>query len=90
MLIFVSWVCWCAFCMDSVDVLLQTKTKDGVVMRVYALPGKQEQGRFALELATRAIEWYNEWFDIDYPLPKCDLIAIPDFCMGTSLFCYWT
>lgn len=58
-------------------------------MRVYSVPGKKEQGEFALELATRAIEWYNEWFGIDYPLPKCDLIAIPDFAMGTY-FCLFT
>ena len=51
-------------------------------MRVYTVPGKKELGRFSLELATRAIDWYNEWFGLVYPLPKCDLIGIPDFSMG--------
>ncbi|VDO87635.1 unnamed protein product [Haemonchus placei] len=35
-----------------------------------------------MDLAAKAIDWYNDWFGIDYPLPKCDLIAIPDFSMG--------
>uniref|UniRef100_A0A0M3JNQ3 Peptidase_M1 domain-containing protein n=1 Tax=Anisakis simplex TaxID=6269 RepID=A0A0M3JNQ3_ANISI len=35
-----------------------------------------------LELATKAIDWYNDWFGIVSPLPKIDLIAIPDFSMG--------
>ena len=43
---------------------------------------KHEQGRFSLECATRALDYYDEFFGIKYPLPKCDLIAIPDFSMG--------
>jgi puromycin-sensitive aminopeptidase len=48
------------------------------------VPGKKDQAKFGLEVATRAIEWYNDWFGIVYPLPKCDLIAIPDFAMGET------
>lgn len=51
-------------------------------MRVYAVNNKHEQGRFSLECATRALDYYDEFFGIKYPLPKCDLIAIPDFSMG--------
>ncbi|CAI5448823.1 unnamed protein product [Caenorhabditis angaria] len=61
---------------------ISAQTKSGVEMRVYTVPGKKEQGRFSLDLSVKAIDWYNEWFDIPYPLPKCDLIAIPDFSMG--------
>ncbi|CAB3411733.1 unnamed protein product [Caenorhabditis bovis] len=61
---------------------ISAKTKSGVEMRVYTVPGKKEQGKFSLDLSVKAIDWYNEWFDIPYPLPKCDLIAIPDFSMG--------
>ncbi|PAV59165.1 hypothetical protein WR25_24593 [Diploscapter pachys] len=61
---------------------IENKTKSGCVVRVYTVPGKKELGRFSLELGTRAIDWYNEWFGLVYPLPKCDLIGIPDFSMG--------
>lgn len=33
-------------------------------------------------LAKKSMEWYEEWFDAKSPLPKVDLIAIPDFSMG--------
>lgn len=63
-------------------ILFQEKAKTGTLVRIYTVPGKKEQGRFALDIACRALEWYEEWFAIPYPLPKCDLIAIPDFSMG--------
>uniref|UniRef100_A0A914XGU4 Aminopeptidase n=1 Tax=Plectus sambesii TaxID=2011161 RepID=A0A914XGU4_9BILA len=61
---------------------VETKTKMGVEIRVHSLPGKKEQGQFALDISKRAVEWYDQWFDIAYPLPKCDLVAIPDFCFN--------
>lgn len=60
----------------------ETKTKDGVTVRTYATPDKKDQLGFALETAVKSIEFYNEYFDIAYPLPKCDLIALPDFSSG--------
>uniref|UniRef100_A0A914XU65 Aminopeptidase n=1 Tax=Panagrolaimus superbus TaxID=310955 RepID=A0A914XU65_9BILA len=61
---------------------IEAKTKNGCPVRVYTVHGKKELGTYALDLAVKAIDYYNEWFNIDYPLPKCDLIAIPDFSMG--------
>jgi aminopeptidase N len=37
---------------------------------------------FSLEVAKKAMEYFEEWFDYKSPLPKVDLIAIPDFSMG--------
>lgn len=61
---------------------IESKTKNGCPVRVYTVHGKKQQGSYALDLAVKALDYYNEWFNIDYPLPKCDLIAIPDFSMG--------
>ncbi|KAG9244468.1 peptidase family M1-domain-containing protein [Calycina marina] len=36
-----------------------------------------EHGRFCLELAARTLSFFEKMFDIAYPLPKMDLIAIP-------------
>jgi aminopeptidase N len=55
---------------------------DNVPVRLYTVPGKKEQGTFALEMARKAMLWYNDWFAFKSPLPKVDLIAIPDFSMG--------
>ncbi|WKX89353.1 hypothetical protein Q1695_008753 [Nippostrongylus brasiliensis] len=70
-----------AFVVGELD-YIQTTSKSGTTMRVYTVPGKRSQGIYSLDLAAKAIDWYNDWFGIDYPLPKCDLIAIPDFSMG--------
>jgi aminopeptidase N len=52
-------------------------------VRVYSVPGKKEQCAYALELAARCIDWYEDWYGVPMPLLKTDLIAIPDFSMGS-------
>lgn len=49
------------------------------LVRVYTTHGKKHQAKFALDVAIRSLEFYNKYFDIPYPLPTLDLIAIPDF-----------
>lgn len=54
-----------------------------VPVRVYAPTGQNiENGRFSLELAARTLAFYEKVFGIDFPLPKMDQIAIPDFAQG--------
>ncbi|KAG0197201.1 hypothetical protein BGX33_000848, partial [Mortierella sp. NVP41] len=59
-----------------------TKLEKPVTCRVYTLPGLKEQGRFALEITPKILEYFAEIFGIAYPLPKLDHIAIPDFDAG--------
>lgn len=61
---------------------VEAKSKDGVLVRVYTPVGKKEQGLFALDVATKVLPYYKEYFNIAYPLPKMDLIAIGDFSAG--------
>lgn len=61
---------------------LEAKTKDEVVIRTYATPENIKHTRFALDVAVKCLEFYNDYFGIDYPLAKCDLIALPDFASG--------
>lgn len=54
-----------------------------VPVRVYAPTGLDiETGRFSLDLAARTLAFYEKVFGIDFPLPKMDQIAIPDFAQG--------
>lgn len=61
---------------------LEQKTKNGVNIKVYTTKGKKHQGEFALSCAVKTLEFYEEYFDIKYPLPTLDMIAIPDFASG--------
>ncbi|MDB5164065.1 MAG: hypothetical protein JWS12_683 [Candidatus Saccharibacteria bacterium] len=60
----------------------ETKTKDGVVIRAYATPENVGYTQYALDCAVKCLEFYNEYFDIPYPLPKYDMVALPDFAAG--------
>lgn len=54
-----------------------------VPVRVLATPDKDiEHGRFSLELAARTLDFYEKTFDSKFPLPKMDMVAIPDFSAG--------
>ncbi|MFN4181171.1 MAG: M1 family metallopeptidase, partial [Candidatus Paceibacteria bacterium] len=61
---------------------IEAKTKRDVLVRVYTTPGKKHQADFALECAVKTLEFYEEYFDITYPLNTLDMIAIPDFASG--------
>ena len=45
---------------------------------VVTTAGKREQGRFALHSAIDLLRYFNDYFGLKYPLPKLDLIAIPN------------
>lgn len=57
-------------------------TPKGIKVRVYTPVGKQAQGQFALEVAVKVLPYYEEYFNMPYPLPKMDLIAIGSFAAG--------
>lgn len=61
---------------------IEEVTNEGVLVRVFTPVGKKERGRFALEVATRVLSFYHDYFGVPYPLPKLDLISIPDFAAG--------
>lgn len=54
-----------------------------VPVRVFATPDKDiEHGQFSLELAARTLDFYEKKFNSPFPLPKMDMVAIPDFSAG--------
>eukprot|EP00406_Dinophysis_acuminata_P070763 CAMPEP_0179268524 /NCGR_PEP_ID=MMETSP0797-20121207/30486_1 /TAXON_ID=47934 /ORGANISM="Dinophysis acuminata, Strain DAEP01" /LENGTH=894 /DNA_ID=CAMNT_0020976811 /DNA_START=169 /DNA_END=2853 /DNA_ORIENTATION=+ len=70
-----------AFVVGEFD-FVQSKTKNGVLVRVYTPPGRAESGKFALDCATKSLDIYDDFFGLPYPLPKLDMVAIPEFAMG--------
>ena len=66
---------------------IEDKDKNGVSHRVWAIPGKEEHGRFALARSIAAVEFYEKKTGISYKgiatnSPKLDMIACPDFASG--------
>ncbi len=60
----------------------QAKTSGGVDIRVFATPDKLELTDFALDVATRCLEFFEDYYGVAYPLPKLDLLGLPDFSAG--------
>lgn len=61
---------------------VEGKTRDGVTMRVWTPLGKVDKGKFALDVGVKVLQYFSDYFAIAYPLPKQDMIAIPDFAAG--------
>jgi aminopeptidase N len=56
-----------------------------IPVRVYTTRGLKDQARFALECAHRTVDYFSEIFEIEYPLPKADLLAVHEF-VGCKTF----
>ena len=58
-------------------------TKSGVEVNVWSTEEHNENNLdFALDIATRTIDFFDDFFGIPYPLPKSDHVALPDFAAG--------
>ncbi|XP_046624056.1 endoplasmic reticulum aminopeptidase 2-like isoform X1 [Neodiprion virginianus] len=57
-------------------------TSRNVSVSVYAPEAMLPQAQFAVKTAAKIMDYFEGYFGIHYPLPKQDLIAIPDFAAG--------
>ena len=59
------------------------KTKSDVTVSAWATVAQPEGGLgFALDVAIKSIEYFEDYFGVPYPLPKADHVALPDFSSG--------
>ncbi|XP_029295882.1 LOW QUALITY PROTEIN: leucyl-cystinyl aminopeptidase [Cottoperca gobio] len=59
-----------------------SRNVSNTLVSVYSVPVKMEHTEYALDTASKLLEFYNDFFEINYPLKKLDLVAIPDFLAG--------
>ncbi len=60
-----------------------TKTNRGIDVNVWATSAqKPESLDFALDFAAKTIDYFEDYFGVEYPLPKSDHVALPDFTSG--------
>ncbi len=58
-------------------------TKGGVEVSIWSTKAHDPSNLdFALDIATRTIDFFDEYFGVPYPLPKADHVALPDFSAG--------
>ena len=62
---------------------ITAKTKNGTLVGVYATKAHPESNlEFALDIAVRCIEFYEEYYGVKYPIPQSLHVALPDFSAG--------
>jgi len=56
--------------------------QDDPRVRVVHLPGLADTTASGLDFGRKSLQYCEDYYDIPYPLPKMDLIAVPDFAFG--------
>jgi len=59
-----------------------TVDKEDSRVRAVTLPGMKQFAEFGTEFGRKSLAFSESYYAIAYPLPKMDLIAIPDFAFG--------
>jgi len=65
-----------AFIVSDLD-----KLEDGN-FRVWARHDAINQSRYSLSIGPKILRYFEDYFKIKFPLPKMDMIALPDFSAG--------
>ncbi|XP_068625539.1 aminopeptidase N-like [Battus philenor] len=50
--------------------------------RIWARSDAIDQTAYAANIGPRVLSYFERWFNVTFPLPKQDMIAIPDFSAG--------
>ena len=59
------------------------RTKNGTLVGVYSTKAHPiKNSEFALDIALRVIDFYEEYFGVKYPIPQSLQVALPDFSAG--------
>ncbi|XP_048251328.1 uncharacterized protein LOC124113176 isoform X1 [Haliotis rufescens] len=61
---------------------LSNTTRRGLEYRIWAQNESLNALQYAMSVGTRTISFYEDYFNISFPLPKQDMVAIPDFGPG--------
>ncbi|XP_063887378.1 aminopeptidase N-like isoform X1 [Scylla paramamosain] len=60
----------------------EVTTQNGVSFRTWARETAINQTNYSLEIGSKILTFFEDYFSIPYPLPKQDMVAIPDFASG--------
>lgn len=60
----------------------ESDARDGTQFRIWARRDAISQVEYARQIGPKILKFFEKTFDLKYPLPKMDMIAIPDFGAG--------
>ncbi|XP_071539736.1 aminopeptidase N-like isoform X8 [Panulirus ornatus] len=61
---------------------MDSQDNDHVLFRVWSRESAIDQASYALQTGPEVLTFFENYFSIPFPLPKQDMIAIPDFSAG--------
>ncbi|KAI3368051.1 hypothetical protein L3Q82_026874, partial [Scortum barcoo] len=61
---------------------LETTSARGIPLRIYAQPSQLATAEYAANTTKVIFDYFEEYFNMSYSIPKLDKIAIPDFGTG--------
>jgi len=71
-----------AFVVSKFDYRETTRADNGVRFRIWSQPSALDQTEYAREIGPAILKFFEDYFQVKFPLPKQDMIAIPDFAAG--------
>lgn len=71
-----------AFMISEMEHKDTDKADGNVKFRIWARKDAIDQVEFVKKLGPKILSFYEKYFDIKFPLPKQDLVALPDFFHG--------
>lgn len=60
----------------------EAKSAGGTTVRIYSTPDKIGLTDFGLDVSVKSLDFFENYFGVPYPLPKLDVIGLPDFSAG--------
>ena len=57
----------------------ESTSDSNVRFRIWSTPNSLDQTEYAKDIGPQMIEYFESYFNVPFPLPKQDMIAIPDF-----------
>ncbi|TKR70408.1 hypothetical protein L596_022441 [Steinernema carpocapsae] len=58
---------------------IQGTSEGGVLVRIFTWPGMEIYGQTALKTAMGSLDFLGTYFEKPYPLPKLDVVALPEY-----------
>eukprot|EP00095_Tigriopus_kingsejongensis_P001279 maker-scaffold359_size197282-snap-gene-0.25 protein:Tk01279 transcript:maker-scaffold359_size197282-snap-gene-0.25-mRNA-1 annotation:"aminopeptidase n-like" len=71
-----------AFVVSDFDFKADALRHSNVTFRVWSRRNALDQTDYARSIGARILQYFEHYFAVDFPLPKLDMIAIPDFSAG--------